>query len=88
MFVATNNPVSLVYDPRFHTFESWASLLCELYAAQQLEIPNAQTDWKVWGNSLKAIDSFSNEAVPNTSGFDDWLTWATALVGAVNPRPQ
>ena len=40
----------VIYDPRFHTFESWASLMVELYAAQQLEIPTAQTDWKKWGN--------------------------------------
>jgi hypothetical protein len=38
-----------IYDPRFHTFESWASLMVELYAEQQLEIPTAATDWKQWG---------------------------------------
>jgi hypothetical protein len=48
----------LLYDPRYHTFESWASLLCEQYAANQLEIPNQYTDWKMWGNGLKAIDIF------------------------------
>jgi hypothetical protein len=43
----------LLYDPRYHTFESWASLMCEQYAANQLEIPNEHTDWKMWGNGLK-----------------------------------
>jgi hypothetical protein len=43
----------LLYDPRYHTFESWASLMCEQYAANQLEIPNQYTDWKMWGNGLK-----------------------------------
>ena len=38
--------VAQVYDPRYHTFESWASLMCELYAVQQLAIPDANTDWK------------------------------------------
>ena len=86
--MATNNPVGLVYDPRYHTFNSWASLMCELYAAQQLEIPTDSTDWHQWGNGLLAIDVFTNEAAPTTDHFEDWEAWATALMGAVNPRPQ
>ena len=78
--------VSLIYDPRGHTFESWAALMCELYAAQQLEIPNAKTDWRTWGEGLKAIDVFTNEAVPGTIPFNDWMEWAQAVVGAVQPR--
>jgi hypothetical protein len=78
------NP-ALIYDPRFHTFESWASIMCELYAAQQLAIPDAQTDWKIWGNGLSAIDVFTNEAIPRTDQYDDWHEWAEALVSAVNP---
>jgi hypothetical protein len=76
----------LVYDPRFHTFESWASLMVELYAAQQLEIPTPLTDWKLWGNGIKAIDVFTNEAIPDTDQFDNWQDWAEALVNAVNPQ--
>jgi hypothetical protein len=59
--------------------------MCELYAPQQLEIPSAQTDWKVWGNGIKAIDVFVNEAIPSTDGYSDWQAWAEALVNAVNP---
>lgn len=77
---------SLVYDPRFHTFESWACLMVEQYAAQQLAIPDANTDWKLWGDGLKAIDVFTNEAIPNTGDFDNWFDWAAALLSAVNPR--
>lgn len=76
----------LVYDPRFHSFESWACLMCEAYAAQQLPIPDSQEDWKAWGASLKAIELFANEAVPEPYGFDNWQDWAQAFVGAVNPR--
>lgn len=76
----------LIYDPRFHTFESWASLMCEAYAAQQLENPTAyQVDWKAWAAGLKGIDIFSSEAVPDPYTFDNWYDWAAALVGAVNP---
>jgi hypothetical protein len=59
--------------------------MCELYAAQQLEIPNENTDWRVWGNGINAIDVFSNEAIPHTDNFENWFDWAAALVGAVNP---
>jgi len=76
---------ALVYDPRYHTFESWAALMCELYAAQQLEIPTQFTDWKLWGNGIKAIDVFTNEATPSTDNYDNWFDWAAALLGTVNP---
>lgn len=78
----------MVYDPRFHTFESWASLMVEQYAANQLEIPTPNTDWKLWGLGLKAIDVFNNEAIPAPDMFDDWFDWAAALVGAINPQVQ
>jgi hypothetical protein len=81
------NPLNVaqVYDPRFHTFDSWASLMCELYATQQLEIPTANTDWKLWGNGIRAIDVFANEAIPMTDSFNNWQDWAQELVNAVNP---
>ena len=75
----------LVYDPRYHTFESWAALMCEQYAAQNLEIPTHLTDWKSWGNGIKAIDVFTNEAIPSTVNFENWYDWAAALLGAINP---
>lgn len=76
---------NLVYDPRYHTFESWASLMCEQYAAQQLAIPDANTNWKDWASGLKAIDVFTNEGIPGPSYYDDWQEWAEALVNSVNP---
>ena len=81
------NPAQ-IYDPRYHTFESWASLMCELYGAQNLQIPNAETNWKDWGNGLNAIDVFSNEATPRTDQFEDWYGWAEAMVAAVNPATR
>ena len=68
--MATSNPVGLVYDPRYHTFNSWASLMCELYAAQQLSIPTDSTDWHQWGNGLLAIDVFANEGFECCEVFD------------------
>ena len=76
---------NLVYDPRYHTFESWASLMCEQYAAQQLAIPDENTNWKDWASGLKAIDVFTNEGIPGPFIYDDWQEWAEALVNSVNP---
>lgn len=80
--------IALVYDPRFHTFESWASLMCEGYAAQQLSTPNDQTDWKEWASGLKAIDVFTNDGIPGPYIYDNWYDWAQALVGAVSQPTQ
>ena len=77
---------ALVYDPRYHTFESWAALMCEAYAAQNLQVPISDVDWKSWGAGLKAIDIFANEGIPEPYQFDEWDEWAAALVGAVNSR--
>ena len=76
--------LAVVYDPRFHTFESWASLMCEAYAGQQLVIPDSQTDWKQWAAGLKAIDVFTNEGIPGPYIYENWQDWASALVVAVN----
>jgi hypothetical protein len=60
--------------------------MCELYSPQQLEIPTPQTNWKDWGNGIRAIDVFANEAIPMTDAYENWFDWAQALVNAVNPR--
>lgn len=78
--------VALIYDPRYHDFQSWASLMCELYAAQQLQIPTEDTDWKEWAAGLKAIDVFTNEGIPGPYIFENWQDWAQAIVGAVSPQ--
>jgi len=80
--------LAVVYDPRFHTFESWASLMCEAYAGQQLVIPNSQTDWYAWAAGLKAIDIFVNEGIPSPYIYSNWQDWASALVGAVNQATE
>ena len=78
--------VAIVYDPRYHDFQSWACLMVELYGPQNLEIPTDFTDWVRWGEGLKAIDVFTNEAIPGPQVYDDWQEWAQALVNAVNPE--
>jgi hypothetical protein len=53
-----------------------------------LQIPGPDVDFKSWGAGLKAIDIFANEGIPEPYLFDDWQEWASALVNAVNARPQ
>jgi hypothetical protein len=79
-----NMALALVYDPRYHTFQSWAALMCEAYAGQQLAIPDERTDWKEWASGLKAIDVFTNEGIPGPYIFNNWEDWAQAIVGAIN----
>lgn len=78
--------LAVVYDPRGHTFDSWACLMCEAYATQQLSIPDQLTDWRSWGQGLLAIDVFTNEAIPNPALFNNWQEWAQVLVNAVNQQ--
>jgi hypothetical protein len=56
--------------------------MVEAYAPQQLAIPDG--DWKTWAAGLKAIDVFSNEAIPGPYVYDNWQDWAAALVNAIN----
>jgi hypothetical protein len=76
--------LAVVYDPRYHTWDSWTSLMCEAYAAQQLSSNTPEEKWKEWAAGLKAIDVFTNEGIPGPYVFENWQDWASALVGAVN----
>ena len=82
--------IALVYDPRYHTFESWASLMVEAYGAQQLEIPNAQTDWQTWACGFNGIPVFAADgvAMPNPYVFNTWEDWATSTVNVVTAIKQ
>lgn len=80
--------LALIYDPRYHTFNSWADLMVEAYAGQQLEIPRGEEHWKEWANIVKSIDLFANEAVPDPYLYENWQDWVDALRGAVNQRSQ
>ena len=80
--------LALVYDPRYHTWDSWTSLMCEAYAAQQLSSNTPEEEWKEWAAGLKAIDVFTNEGIPGPYIFENWQDWASALVGAVNQPTQ
>lgn len=84
MATALNASSPLVYDPRFHTFESWACLMCEQYSTQQLQIPDQNTNWQDWAVGVKAIDLFNNQAIPSPYDFAEWQNWAEALVNVMN----
>lgn len=80
--------IGVVYDPRNLSWDQWASLMCEAYAGQQLEIPHDETKWREWANGFHGIGLFGSDAVPSASSFDRWQDWASAVVGAVANQTQ
>jgi hypothetical protein len=76
--------ISLTYDPRFHTFESWAVLMTEAYASQQLQIPNEALNWQEWAVGMSGIDIFANQGMPNPYQYDNWQTWAEHTINIIN----
>jgi hypothetical protein len=75
--------ISVTYDPRFHTFDSWASLMTEAYASQQLQIPHENMNWQDWAVGMSGIDIFSNQGMSNPYQYDDWQTWAEQTVNVI-----
>lgn len=80
--------MAVFYDPRYHSWDSWASLMCEAYAGQQLEIPKSEDDWKNWAAGFSGIDLFAKDAIPNPYEFSDWQDWAVAVVNTLSPSSR
>lgn len=78
--------LALIYDQRYHTFESWSSLMVEAYAGQQLQIGVPEANWKDWAVGLMAIDIFQTEALPSPNLFEDWRDWVDSIRNAVNQK--
>jgi hypothetical protein len=78
--------LALIYDQRYHTFESWSSLMVEAYAGQQLQIGVPEAQWKDWAVGLMAIDLFQNNALPSPNLFEDWRDWVDSIRNAVNQK--
>ena len=76
--------MSTAYDPRAHTWNSWAALMCEAYGAQNLEIPSSEDEWKGWASGFSGIDLFTKDGVPNPYAFDDWREWAYAVMNTLS----
>ena len=74
----------LAYDPRYQTWDSWASLMVEAYGTQQLAIPTGEDTWREWAAGFRGIDIFGNDAVPSPYEFNHWQDWAAAVVNTVS----
>ena len=73
----------IVYDPRGQTWDSWCSLMAELFAAQQLgTVPEEK--WQDWANGMQGIGYFANSGIPDATGFASWQDWASRLVGIMS----
>jgi hypothetical protein len=80
--------VPVIYDPRYLSWDQWASLMVEAYGGQQLEIPGAEDTWRDWASGFNGIGLFGSDGVPNPNNFERWQDWAQALVGIVANRIQ
>ena len=79
-------PLSVVYDPRHHTWDSWASLMCEAYAGQHLEIPSGEDNWKGWAAGFLANGLAGSAAVADPYQFEKWDDWAASVVNVITSR--
>lgn len=71
------------YDPRNLSWDTWCSLMAELFAAQQLGVV-PEENWRDWGNGLAGNGYFERSGAPSTQPFDTWQDWAQQLVGILS----
>lgn len=71
--------MAVTYDPRYQTWNNWASLMVEAYDSQNLEIPGKEDFWKGWAAGFVGIDRFARGSMPDPYGYDDWVDWALAV---------
>jgi hypothetical protein len=64
------------YDPRYQTWNGWASLICEEYADQSLDQPGDEANWALWADAVKGIDTFAKNGIPAPELYDNWQDWA------------
>ena len=73
----------VTYDPRGTSWNKYCSLMCELFAAQQLGfLPEEQ--WREWVDGMVNIGYFSQSGVPDSRAFETWQDWAEQLVGIMS----
>ena len=71
---------NIVYDPRYHTFESWASLMCEANANHGLISDVVEDNWLEWAEQFINVTDIAKDGAISPSIFVTWDGWATALL--------
>jgi hypothetical protein len=71
-----------VYDPRGLEFTYWASLMIELFADQNLSIPDPTSEekWREWVLGLVGNGYFGQYEIPLPSATETWQEWAIRLL--------
>lgn len=62
--------------PRYANLSNWAASLIVDFPKDNIPVLTSEDEWKLWGNLLAEENSFSQNEVPNTSGYSDWNSWA------------
>jgi hypothetical protein len=77
----------LLYDPRYHTFESWACAFVRAVRRQSVGDTESIHRLEDVGQRVEVYRHLrTNEAVPDTDNYQNWYDWAEALLAAINPR--
>ena len=74
------------YDPRGQTWDSWCSLMNELFAPQQLGVVT-EDRWREWADGMAGNGYFMSSNIPDSRAFTEWSDWAASLVGIMSIQP-
>lgn len=77
----------ITYDPRGHTWDSWCSVMAELFAPQQLGTTTEER-WREYATGMQGIGYFVQSGIPDDRGFETWQDWAKSLCGIMSITPQ
>lgn len=77
--------MATMYDPRYMSWDQWCALTAEQFAQQSLGTVS-ESDWQKWVDGMVGIGYFSDSALPNSQGFDDWRDWAQMAVGIMSVK--
>jgi hypothetical protein len=73
----------ICYDPRNMEWDLYCSLMCELFAANQIgTVPEDQ--WRDWVDGMNGIGLFGQSAIPDQRMFETWQDWAEQMVGIMS----
>ena len=73
----------VTYDPRGQTWDSWCSLMAELFAPQQLGTVT-EDRWREWADGMSGNGYFMSSNIPDNRSFAEWSDWAASLVGIMS----
>ena len=76
----SNQPFFLPEPDLAGDIDTWAGRVFE--ALESYDPPRYAGDWKEWGSLLVSnVSALQRSGAPRTEFYDDWRSWAGAVVG-------